>query len=97
MKETIQKYYFKEGLPQEFEIIDFDFLFNEFFEEINKPHRTEFYQILWFQEGSPTHFVDFKQIKIKPNSFLFVNKNSVQIFDYKTNQTTFKSIASTSR
>ena len=84
MKEKIQKYDFKEGLPQEFEIIDFDFLFNEFSEEINKPHRTDFYQILWFQSGSPTHFVDFKPIEIKSNSLLFVNKNSVQIFDSKT-------------
>tara|TARA_R110002073_G_scaffold300769_1_gene468088 strand:+ start:138 stop:1010 length:873 start_codon:yes stop_codon:yes gene_type:complete len=82
--DKIQKYDFKEGLPQEFEIIDFDFLFNEFPEEIKKPHRAEFYQILWFQKGTPTHLVDFNSIKIKPNSLLFVNKNSVQLFDYKT-------------
>ncbi|TYB74043.1 AraC family transcriptional regulator [Bizionia myxarmorum] len=85
MKEIIQKYDFKEGLPQEFEIIDFDFLFNEFPDEITKPHRAEFYQILWFQKGSPTHIVDFNPIKIKPNSLLFVNKNSVQLFDNETN------------
>lgn len=84
MKEKIQKYDFKEGLPQEFEIIDFDFLFNEFPYEITKPHRAEFYQILWFQKGSPTHLVDFNPIKIKPNSLLFVNKNSVQLFDNET-------------
>ncbi|WP_452600573.1 helix-turn-helix domain-containing protein [Pontimicrobium sp. MEBiC06410] len=84
MKDKIQKYDFKEGLPQEFEIIDFDLLFNKFSEEIKKPHRAEFYQILWFQNGSPTHFVDFKPIKIESNSLLFVNKNSVQIFDNKT-------------
>lgn len=84
MTEIIQKYDFKEGLPQEFEIIDFDLLFNEFSEEIKKPHRAEFYQILWFQKGSPTHFVDFNPIKIKSNSLLFVNKSSVQIFDNKT-------------
>lgn len=84
MKEKIRKYDFKEGLPQEFEIIDFDFLFNEFSEEIKKPHRAEFYQILWFQKGSPTHLVDFNPIKTKPNSLLFVNKNSVQVFDNKT-------------
>ncbi|UMB61405.1 AraC family transcriptional regulator [Lutibacter sp. A80] len=84
MKEKIQKYDFKEGLPQEFEIIDFDLLFDGFSEEIKKPHRAEFYQILWFQKGAPTHLVDFNPIKIKPNSLLFVNKNSVQIFDYKT-------------
>ena len=84
MIEKIKKYDFKEGLPQEFEIINFDLLFDEFSEEIKKPHRAEFYQILWFQKGSPTHFVDFNPIKIKPNSLLFVNKNSVQVFDNKT-------------
>ncbi|MEP3836003.1 MAG: helix-turn-helix domain-containing protein [Algibacter sp.] len=84
MRKKIQKYDFKDGLPQEFEIIDFDLLFNEFSEEIKKPHRAEFYQILWFQKGSPTHFVDFNPIKIKPNSLLFVNKNSVQLFDNRT-------------
>jgi len=83
VKEKIQKYDFKEGLPQEFEIIDFNLLFNEFSEEIKRPHRAEFYQILWFQKGSPTHFVDFNPIKIKPNSLLFVNKNSIQVFDNK--------------
>lgn len=81
MKEKIQKYNFKEGLPQEFEIIDFDLLFNEFSEEIKKPHRAEFYQIFWFQQGATTHMVDFNPIKINPNSLLFINKNSVQLFD----------------
>ena len=84
VKEQIQKYDFKEGLPQEFEIIDFDLLFNEFPDEISKPHRAEFYQILWFQKGSPTHSVDFNLIKIKPNTLLFINKNSVQLFDNET-------------
>jgi len=82
--EKIQKYDFKEGLPQEFEIIDFAMLFNKFSEGIKKPHRTEFYQILWFHKGCPTHLVDFNPIKIKPNSLLFINKNSVQLFDIKT-------------
>ena len=84
MMEKIQKYGFKEGLPQEFEIIDFDLLFTEFSEEIKKPHRVDFYQIFWFQKGSSTHVVDFKPIKIESNSLLFINKNSVQLFDTKT-------------
>lgn len=84
MTEKIQKYGFKEGLPQEFEIIDFDLLFNEFSEELKKPNRVDFYQIFWFQKGSPTHIIDFKPIKIESNSLLFINKNSVQLFDCKT-------------
>lgn len=90
MAEKIQKYDFKEGLPQEFEIIDFELLFTEFPEEITKPHRTGFYQILWFEEGSPTHLIDFNPIKINPNSLLFVNKDSVQLFDKSTTTATCK-------
>jgi AraC family transcriptional activator of pobA len=85
LTDKIRKYDFKEGLPQEFEIIDFDLLLNEFCDQINKPHRAEFYQILWFQQGSPIHIVDFNPIQINPNSLLFVNKSSVQIFDCDTN------------
>jgi AraC family transcriptional activator of pobA len=84
LKGKIKIYDFKEGLPQEFEIIDFNLLFSEFSEEIKKPHRADFYQIFWFREGSPLHFVDFNPIKIKPNSLLFINKNSVQLFDCRT-------------
>lgn len=84
MKDIIKKYNFKEGLSHEFEIIDFDFLFDQFSEEIKKPHRAEFYQILWFQKGTPIHILDFNPIKIKNNSLLFINKNSVQLFDCET-------------
>ena len=77
----IEKYDFKQGLPQELEIINFTQLFDKSLEKVIKPHRTEFYQIIWFQNGSPTHLVDFNPINIKPNTLLFINKNSVQIFD----------------
>ncbi|AWW00766.1 AraC family transcriptional regulator [Arcticibacterium luteifluviistationis] len=45
------------------------------------PHRADFYQILWFQDSSPTHLVDFNPIKTGTNTLLFINKGSVQIFD----------------
>ncbi|CDF79283.1 transcriptional regulator, AraC family [Formosa agariphila KMM 3901] len=51
------------------------------FDELTVPHRTEFYQIIWFKKGSPKHMVDFNPIDIKPNSLLFVDKNSVQRYD----------------
>lgn len=81
MSTEIQKYNFKEGLPQEFEILDFKFLCNEFKKEISQPHRAGFYQIIWFKEGLTTHLVDFNPIKTKPNTLLFVGKDSVQRFD----------------
>lgn len=51
---------------------------------MKKPHRVDFYQVFWFQEGSPEHIVDFRPIKVQPGSLLFINKNSVQLFDTKT-------------
>ncbi len=85
MTTKIQKYDFKEGLPHEFEIIDFKFLFNEFSTEIGQSHRAEFYQVIWFQEGETTHLVDFNPIQTKPNTLIFVGKGSVQRFDNKAN------------
>lgn len=60
-------------------------LFKEFEDSLTAPHRTGFYHILWFQLGSPTHLVDFKEVKIEPNSLLFLNKDTVQKFDKQGN------------
>ena len=80
----IQKYDFKPGLPQEFEIVNLEDLFVEFSEELTKPHRTEFFHILWFQDSKQTHLIDFIPVQVEPNSIVFVNKNSVQRFDEKS-------------
>ncbi len=81
MPQDILKYDFKEGLPQEIEILDMVTLYKEFEQELTTPHRAEFYQILWFQKGTPTHKVDFNPVPIEPNTVVFINKNSVQQFD----------------
>jgi len=78
------KYDFKRGLPHEFEIVDIAKLYKEFKDTLTTTHRTGFYHIIWFQQGSPTHLVDFNPIKIKPNTLLFLNKDTVQRFDNKT-------------
>ncbi|AIM60401.1 AraC family transcriptional regulator [Cellulophaga lytica] len=78
---VIQKHGFKEGLPQEFELVNLADLYNNFFDDLIVPHRADFYQIIWFKKGNPKHMVDFNPIDIKPNSILFVDKNSVQCFD----------------
>lgn len=81
MTADIKKYHFKEGLPQEFEIVDFESIFTTFKEELTTTHRVGFYHILWFQKGNAEHLVDFKPVKMKPNSLLFIGKDSVQRFD----------------
>ena len=58
--------------------------FRKTFEDnLTTPHRAGFYVIIWFQKGSPTHLVDFNPIKIKPNTILFLNKDTVHRFDSK--------------
>jgi AraC family transcriptional regulator, transcriptional activator of pobA len=84
MATEIINYDFKPGLPQEFEIVDIAELYKEFKDTLTTIHRTGFYHIIWFQKGSPTHLVDFNPIKIKPNTLLFLNKDTVQRFDSTT-------------
>ncbi|PJJ08127.1 AraC-like DNA-binding protein [Flavobacterium sp. 1] len=85
IKSNIKKYTFKEGLPQEFEIVGIADLYKEFEDTLTTPHRTGFYHIIWFQKGYPTHLVDFNPVKIEPNTLLFLNKDIVQRFDSKNN------------
>ena len=84
MTTDIKKYDFKTGLPQEFEIVDIAELYKDFKDTLTITHRTGFYNIIWFDQGSPIHLVDFSPIKIKPNTLLFLNKDTVQRFDNKT-------------
>jgi AraC family transcriptional regulator, transcriptional activator of pobA len=83
VKTDIKKYGFKEGLSQEFEIVDIAELYKEFKVTLTTTHRAGFYHIIWFEKGNPTHLVDFNPIKIQPNTFLFLNKDTVQRFDHK--------------
>lgn len=81
MSTNVIRYDFKAGLSHEFEVIDITELYKYHKHLLIEPHRTSFYHIIWFQGGTGTHLVDFKPIKIKKNSVLFVNKNKVQRFD----------------
>lgn len=83
MKTDIKNYGFKTGLPQKFEIVDLVELYKDFEKVLTTTHRAGFYHIIWFQEGNPIHLVDFNPMKIKPNTLLFLNKDTVQRFDKK--------------
>lgn len=84
MKESIKNYGFKIDLSHEFEIVDLMELCQTSGSIITVPHRAEFYHVIWFQSGTPTHSVDFNSIAIQPNSILFLNKNVVHCFDAET-------------
>lgn len=77
---NIIKYEFKEGLPHEFEIADLGQLYLEFPEILTVSFRTGFYHILWFEKGSPYFLVDFEPITIKPNTIVFLGKDTLQRF-----------------
>ncbi len=83
MTKDIKKYDFKRGLPHEFEIVDLSELYSKSKNILTHLHRAGFYHIIWVQNCNVTHWVDFKLIKIKPNSLLFLNKDVVHRFDDK--------------
>lgn len=85
MASEIVKYEFKSGLPVEFEVVELRNLYRVHKELMINPHRTDFYHVLWFQNGNTTHLVDFKQIDIEPNTILFLNKNIVHQFSTSGN------------
>lgn len=45
------------------------------------PHVHTFYEILWFQEGSGKHFVDFQEYPVSPGTIFFLTPGQVHHFD----------------
>ena len=45
------------------------------------PHVHTFYEILWFQEGTGSHFVDFQEYPIRPGTIFFLTPGQVHHFD----------------
>lgn len=63
----------------------------EFFEklkgmETDTMHLHGFYEIIWFQEGSGTHYVDFNQYPITPGSIFFISPGQIHSFDTRHDQ-----------
>jgi AraC-like DNA-binding protein len=77
----IRKYKFKSSLSVGFEIISISDLYRRNRKIITKPHRTDFYQIIWIQHGNPTHHINFSPVDLMSHSLLFLSKNWVHVFD----------------
>ena len=45
------------------------------------PHVHTFYEILWFQDGTGSHFVDFQEYPIRPGTIFFLTPGQVHHFD----------------
>ena len=63
----------------------------EFFQQLkgmetDTMHLHGFYEIIWFQKGSGTHFVDFNQYAIAPGTIIFISPGQIHSFDTKHDQ-----------
>ncbi|WP_163410743.1 AraC family transcriptional regulator [Flavobacterium ajazii] len=85
MKPIINKYIFKPELSQEVELVDIAELYKASEKIITTPHRVGFYVIVFVEEGTGCHFIDFNKIELQPNTILFFHKDIVQQFDENSN------------
>ena len=46
------------------------------------PHRIKFHILIYIQEGTGTHFIDFKHYSFRAGSFISINKNQVHSFEF---------------
>ena len=63
----------------------------EFFQQLkgmetDTMHLHGFYEIIWFQKGSGTHYVDFNQYPITPGTIFFISQGQIHSFDTKHDQ-----------
>lgn len=63
----------------------------EFFQQLkgmetDTMHLHGFYEIIWFQKGSGTHYVDFNQYPIAPGTIFFISPGQIHSFDTKHDQ-----------
>lgn len=49
--------------------------------DLFRPHRINFYAILFILEGEGKHFIDFKSYDYKKGSIIFISKEQVQAFE----------------
>lgn len=59
------------------------FMQEEQINEIYKPHRLEFFQMIFISEGEGYHMVDFDSISLRKGSLIFTAPNQVQSFESK--------------
>ncbi|MCQ2136202.1 MAG: AraC family transcriptional regulator [Bacteroidales bacterium] len=57
-----------------------DFLYKGEIDD-GQPHVHTFYEILWFQSGEGTHYVDFQAYPVVPGSIFFLTPGQVHHFD----------------
>lgn len=81
MENDIKKYKFRSSSDLQVEILNLEDLTSRKKNLLTIPHRTNFYHIFIFENCEPVHFLDFKNIEIKPYSLLFIDIDRVHQFD----------------
>lgn len=81
MQSNITQVKFKPGLPLEIEVLPIADTILKHHKSITTPHRTEFYHIFWVQKGAAEYLIDFEPVKVKADTFLFINKDRVKAID----------------
>jgi AraC family transcriptional activator of pobA len=70
---------------REIEIIDLEQLYQRT-DSLNHnptlPHRVDFNQIIYIEEGEGTHLIDFVNYPYESGAFIFIQKNQVHAFDF---------------
>jgi AraC family transcriptional activator of pobA len=68
----------------EFEVLTLKHLFSRYYSlvpPLDKPHRVEFYQILYISKGDGRHYIDFEPYEYSQGSLLFISAGQVHAFD----------------
>ena len=79
MNETIRTVDFK-ALPIEIEVKDLKFV-RELPKLLGRPHKANFYQIVWITRGQATPRIDFREIPIRANEVFVISTGQVCQFD----------------
>ncbi len=45
------------------------------------PHRHDYYEVVWFTEGTGIHFVEFAAYPYQPNTLFFIAKNQIHAYE----------------
>ena len=69
-----------------FEIIDLQSLYKRTDIEHSpaKPHRINFFDLIYIEEGSGTHLIDFVEHRFEPGSMIMVQREQVHAFDFSS-------------
>lgn len=82
----ISEYHLNKDQPNklQFAIYDLHEYIKQHHGNASRPHIHSFYQVIWFQSGKGTHYVDFEAYPVTDNAMFFISMNQVHYFDEHT-------------